>query len=111
MTIFWGLSAYSKIIFKIQNRKVRIITNSDNRDSCRELFKKLGILPLKSQYIFSLLMFVVKYKDSFKTNSDIHSFNTRFNHNLHISIANLAVFQKGVWYSGTKVMIIHKLLL
>ena len=48
-------------------------------------------------------MFVVKNKDSFKTNSDIHSFNTRFNHDLHIPIANLAVFQKGVWYSGTKI--------
>ena len=50
-------------------------------------------------------MFVVKNKDSFKTNSDIHSFNTRFHHDLHIPVANLAVFQKGVWYeySGTKV--------
>ena len=48
-------------------------------------------------------MFVVKNKDSFKTNSDIHSFNTRFNHDLLIPIANLAVFQKGVLYSGTKV--------
>ena len=47
-------------------------------------------------------MFVVKNKDSFKTNSDIHSFNKRFNHDLHIPIANLAVFQKAVWYSGTK---------
>jgi hypothetical protein len=48
-------------------------------------------------------MFVVKNKDSFKTNSDIHSFNTRSNHDLHIPVANLAVFQKGVWYSGIKI--------
>jgi len=101
--IIWGISAYSKIIFKTQKRILRIIINSDNRDSCRELFKKLGILPLQSQYIFSFLMFVVKNKDCFKTNSDIHSFNTRFNHDLHIPIANLAVFKKRVWYSGTKV--------
>jgi hypothetical protein len=32
--IFWGLSAYSKIIFKAKKRIVRIIMNSDNRDSC-----------------------------------------------------------------------------
>ena len=51
--IFCGISAYSKIIFKTQKTIVRIITNSDNRDSCQELFKKLGILPLQSQYIFS----------------------------------------------------------
>jgi hypothetical protein len=48
-------------------------------------------------------MSVVKNKDFFKTNSYIHSFNTRFNHNLHIPVANLAAFQKGVWYSVTKV--------
>jgi hypothetical protein len=83
--IFWGVSTYSEII------------------SCGELFKKLCILPLQSQYVFSLLMFVVKNKDSFKTNLDIHSFNTISNHDLHIPVANLAVFQKGVGYSGIKV--------
>ena len=48
-------------------------------------------------------MFVVKNKDSFKINLDIHSFNTASNHDLYVPIANLAVFQKGVWYSGIKV--------
>jgi hypothetical protein len=48
-------------------------------------------------------MFLVKNKDLFKTNSDIHSFNTRFNHDLHIAVANLAVFQNAVQYSGIKV--------
>jgi len=36
-------------------------------------------------------------------NLDIHSFNTKFNHDLNIPVANLAVFQKGVRYSGIKV--------
>jgi hypothetical protein len=36
--IFWGISAHSKIIFKIQKRIIRIITNSDNKASCRYLF-------------------------------------------------------------------------
>ena len=30
------------------------------RDSCTELFKKLEILPLYSQYIFSISIFVIK---------------------------------------------------
>jgi len=33
-----------------------------NRISCRNLFKKLQILPLISQYMLSLLMFVVQNK-------------------------------------------------
>jgi len=38
--------AYSDKIFKIQKRVIRIITSSRTRDSCRELYKKLEILPL-----------------------------------------------------------------
>ena len=95
--IFWDTSSYSNILFKTQKRIVRIITKSDNRASCRDLFKKLCILPLQSQYIFSLLMFVAKNKDFLKTNSDFHSFNTRSKQDLHIPIDNLTIFQKGVW--------------
>jgi hypothetical protein len=43
--IFWAISNYSKIIFKIKKRVIRIITNSGNRDSHRDLFKKLNISP------------------------------------------------------------------
>jgi len=34
-------------------------------DSCRQIFKILNILPLISQYIFSLLLFVVNDKINF----------------------------------------------
>jgi hypothetical protein len=101
--IFWGISGHSKIIFKIQKRIIRIIMNSDDKTSCRELLKKLYILPLQSQYIFSLLTFVVKNRGFFKMNSDVHNFNTRYNHNLHIPTANLTLFQNRVWYSGIKI--------
>jgi hypothetical protein len=53
--IFWGDSVHSELIFKIQKRVMRITTNSNRRDSCRQLYKQLQILPLKSQYIFALL--------------------------------------------------------
>jgi hypothetical protein len=76
--------------------------NSGKKGSCRNLLKNY-VFFLLSQYILSLLMFVVTNKDLFKTNSDIHSFNRRFNHDLHIPVANLAVFQKAAWYSGIKV--------
>jgi len=80
--IFWGISTHSKIIIKIQKWIIRIIMKSDNKISCWDLFKKLYILPLQFQYIFSLLMSIVKNKDFFKTNLDVHSFNTRSDHDL-----------------------------
>jgi hypothetical protein len=91
-----GDSTHSKTIFKIQKRIIRIITNSGSRVSCRSLLKKLSILPFQSQYIFSLLMFVVKNKDFFKLNSGFHTFNTRSKCDLHFPVVNLTVCQKGV---------------
>jgi hypothetical protein len=81
--IFWGNSSYSPHIFWLQKKAVRIITGSRPRDSCRELFKRLRILPLQSQYILFLLKFVVDNKNLFYVNSEIHSINTRQNFNLH----------------------------
>ena len=95
--ILGGNQPYSEKIFKIRKKVIRIITNSRVRDSCRELFKKLEILPLYSQYIFfSLLTFVIKNKELFSTNYQIHNVHTRFKTNLHPPIATLTEFQKGV---------------
>jgi hypothetical protein len=48
-------------------------------------------------------MFVVKNRNFFQTNSEVHNFNTRYNHDLHIPAANLTLFQNGLWYSGIKI--------
>jgi hypothetical protein len=66
--ILGGNLPYSEQIFKMQKKVIRIIANLRVRDSCRELFKKMEILPLYSQYIFSLLTYVIKNKHLFSTN-------------------------------------------
>jgi hypothetical protein len=73
-----------------------------NRYSYRQLFKNPKILPLKSQYIFSLLLFVAKNRDSYESNSEIHDINTRFSFDLHTPTANLTTLQKGPFYFGIK---------
>ena len=62
--IFWGNSHPSNNIFKIKKRIIRMITNTGSRDSCCQLFKQLQILSLPSQYIFFLLVFVNKKRNS-----------------------------------------------
>ena len=54
--IFWGNSSFSNSISKIKKRILRIIMGTGTRDSCRELFKILNIVPLQSQYILSLML-------------------------------------------------------
>jgi hypothetical protein len=88
--IFWGNAPHNENIFKIQKRILRAMTGSGRLDSCCGLFKKLHILPLQSQYISSVL-FVVKNKNYFRSNTAIHDINTRFNHNLHLPLTNLSV--------------------
>jgi hypothetical protein len=101
--IFWGASSDTKATFKIQERIIRIIMNSDSKASCREFFKKWYIIPLYSQYIFSRLLFIVKNRPLFNINPDLHNFNTRTSHDLHPPTVNLTSFQKGVCYLGVKI--------
>jgi hypothetical protein len=101
--IFWGNSTDSDDLFKIQKRIIRIIMNSNKNASCRELFKILNILPLQSQYIYSILLFITKNNDQFFPNSHIHTFNTGHNNNLYVPAANLTLYQKGIYYSGIKI--------
>ena len=71
-------------IFRMQKRVIRIITNIRRRDSCREQFRKLQILPFQSQYILSLLLCVINSSDMYEHNCEIHTVNTRDRTNLHL---------------------------
>ena len=63
----------------------------------------LWFLPIQSQYIYSILLFVTKHKDQFLSNSQIHKINTRQTFDLYVPTANLTVYQKGIYYSGIKI--------
>jgi hypothetical protein len=48
--IFWGNLSHADKVFKLQKRVIRVIMGCSYRESCRDLFKELNMLPLKSQY-------------------------------------------------------------
>jgi hypothetical protein len=101
--IFWGSAPLSVNIFKIQKRIIRIMSGLSKFASCRESFKKLHILTLQSQFILSLSLFVVKNKNYFTLNREIHDFNTRYCNNFHLPSTNLSKVQKGVLFSGSRI--------
>jgi hypothetical protein len=90
-------------IFKLQKRVVRIMVGAVNRDSCRKIFTSLKILPLPSQYIYSLVVFIVNNRVSFTSNTDKYKTVTRNHSNLYFPLTNLTIFQKGSQYFGIKV--------
>jgi len=77
--------------------------NSSRNASCWQLFKDLNILPVQSQYIYSIILFVTKNRDQFLSNSQVNKINTRQTFDLYIPTANLTIYQKGVYYSGIKI--------
>jgi IS1 family transposase len=101
--IFGGNSSYSKKIFTLQNRIIRIMVGAHPRTSCRRLFKKLEILTVPSQYIYSFMRFFIGNQEKFRTNSSVHNINTRNKHHLHRPVANLSCFQKSASYSGIRI--------
>jgi hypothetical protein len=101
--IFWGNSSHSNLIFRLQKKSIRIIKGITSRGSCRKHFKELKILTLKSQYIYSLPLFVVNNRPHFEANSTIHSVNTRTEKDSHYPLFQLTVSQKGTYYARIKV--------
>jgi hypothetical protein len=101
--IFWGNSSYNCKLFRMQRKAIRIIMGCKIRGSSCNLFKKLRILPLKSHYISSLLLFVVSNKDQIIVKLENYSINTRQSTNLHLPQEKLALYKKGVYYLGIKI--------
>jgi hypothetical protein len=98
--IFWGNTTHSRYIFKLHKRAVRMMVRARNRDSCKRIFGPLKILPLPSQYIYSLVMFVVNNMDLFIINNDRYTTETRNSSNLYFPLSNITIFQKGMQYFG-----------
>jgi hypothetical protein len=103
--MFWGNSSYAINVFQVQKRALRIMMGIGSRDSCRQLFITLGILPLQSQYIYSLLSYMVNNMDSYQFISDTHNRNTRqgCNFNPHQPLAHRSLYLKGAYYMGIRV--------
>jgi hypothetical protein len=101
--MFWGNSSHAKRVFKLQKRVIRLIKCCGYRDSCREHFRDMNILPLSSQYIYSLMMFVIKSREIFDTNRDCYEIDTRQNMNIHVYQVKLAKYGNGVCHMAVRI--------
>jgi hypothetical protein len=50
------------------------MTNTKPRDLYKEIFKILEVMTLYSQYIFSLLLYIISNKYDFNFNNEIHKY-------------------------------------
>jgi hypothetical protein len=98
-----GSSCNIRKIFTLQKKIIEIMASVKPRNLCRNLFRRLEILTLPCEYIFSLMNFIVNNQEHFQTNSTLHSVNTRNRYDLHRPDTSLSGFQKSAYYSGIKI--------
>jgi hypothetical protein len=96
----WSNSYHSNTVFKLQNRIIRIMVGIRDKESCREYFRKLKILPLQCLYTY-IYIYIYIY---IYMNSDIHNINTRNNLDLNYPQSHLSIYQKGAHYTGIKIL-------
>jgi hypothetical protein len=73
------------------------------RDSCRDWFKEMKILPLCSQYIYSLMLYIINNIHLFVRNAEVHNINTRQKVNLFPPSTSFTKVLKGAYYLGIKI--------
>jgi hypothetical protein len=92
---FRGIQTTVQKIFKIHRQQPVLSGNF-----CKSLFKELKTLALKSH----TFLFTNNNKSYFGTNSQNYSTCTR--NSLYAQLTNLAIYQKGIHFSGLKSLII-----
>lgn len=75
--IFWGNSSGCERVFKVQKRILRNIFGLKRRETCKNLFKKEGIMTVYSAYIREAVLFVYKNKKYFLFNKDVQGYRGR----------------------------------
>ena len=91
---FWGhvQTQSSNDYLYYKKKALRIICKKQNRQSCRDLFKLLGVLTLPCIYILETILFS-RFKCLLSRGTDIHSYNTRYNEFFRPSQHRLNLFQ------------------
>lgn len=99
---FWGASSHSIRVFRMQKRAVRTMLNVPRRSSCRNLFKKLKIMPLPTCFIYETLILIKSIKANLQQNKDFHNYFTRGASDFVIPKHKLVTFENNPLYIGVK---------
>jgi hypothetical protein len=98
---FHSIIKYGIIYLQEKSSELCLVNNPEPHvEVCLNNYE---ILPVPSQYIFSLINFVTNNPEIFQTNSSLHNINTRNTHHLHRPNANISCFQKSTFYAGIKI--------
>lgn len=100
----WGNSTDINRAFITQKKCIRAICGAAPRDSCKPLFKELGVLSLPSLYVYEVACFVKLHLNLFKTAKDIYPRCTRHGNRLVLDITpKCKIFKTNCYYLAIKI--------
>jgi hypothetical protein len=82
--LLWGHAPGCEAVLKLQKSALRVITSSARLEHCRPIFRRLGILTVTGQYIFSSIVHVKQNFQELRTRGEVHEHNTRIRGNIDI---------------------------
>jgi hypothetical protein len=80
------------------------MTGSNTRTSRNPLFDSFGSLTLSSQYILSIVTFLLQNKQTYVSDSSVHEFNSRHKLKLYKPTVNFTICRKGVYYGNIELL-------
>ncbi len=107
----WGgaFDSYCSSIIKIQKKVVRMLVSANRLAHTKPIFNLLNILTFRQLYVYSIQIFMYKYKmgllptifeNMFTLNQDVHSYNTRQSAQIHIPKATLEIRLRAIRNKG-----------
>lgn len=102
--LLWGNSPHISRAFIIQKKCIRAISNVGPFETCRPLFKKLGVLTLASMYIMEIGMFIRNQKHLFVDSNENRRYKSRdpTKLNIHTSCRS-ALYKKNSYRMSIKI--------
>ena len=88
--ICWGSCAHLNDVLLAQKSIVREMVSAGGRESCRPIFRQLGILTAPAVYIFFSCLYVRRNIERYPTHSSVHDHNTRNCTSLYLPYARTA---------------------
>lgn len=101
--LFWGSDTNARRILLLQKKALRIIMNLSPRESVRHHFKAIGIPTIFNQYIQVASTYIHENRDKFHTNSEIHTYNTRYPQYIRCDLAKSSKFYNSYISIGIKI--------
>ncbi|KAF9799130.1 hypothetical protein SFRURICE_006390 [Spodoptera frugiperda] len=99
--IFWGNDTNWERVFKCQKKCIRAMCGLKQTDSCKEYFKKLGLLTVPSIYILESALFIKQNSTLFTLESGSRN-RSRLYNNISRTFKT-ALYEKSVFNMATKI--------